>query len=450
MENILEHVRLAYISRKNYLETELRQSREEGKPVDEYESLVKEIVNLSDPVEGEKRALELYEKFRAMPVRPDFPYVEPETEEEILACFPLNKKRKAENLRERLLGAWTARAAGCLLGQPVEGWTRERIVGFLKDTNNYPVGQYMSSDVPQEIKERYNVSDYPGAYGNEKKSWINNVSCMPEDDDTNYTVMGLSIVEKYGRDFVPMDVAEFFTTNIPVFMACTAERMAYKNIVNGILPPRSADYGNPYREWLGGQIRVDGYAYINPGDPHAAASMAVRDAVVTHTKNGIYASAFCAALISESAVCDSPKDAIMHAMDYIPKQSRLHAALTGFLVKWNETKDVQQMIEEIHKQYDETNLHDWCHVIPNDMIICLALLAGGKDFDRVMNVAIEAGFDTDCNGATAGSAFGMMYGIEAVPEKWKKPLNGKLITRIGSGGIVSFKELTDRCIRQII
>lgn len=449
MENILKNVRLAYVSRKNNLETEFRQSIEEGKPIEEYEALVKEVIQMEDPVEGEKRAVELYEEFRKTPIRADFSYVEPESEEDIIALLPKKPKKEVSNLYERILGAWTGRAVGCLLGQPVECWMQDRIVGLLKDTDNYPIRTYMSSDISDEIKERYQVSDYPGNYGNKKKSWINNVSCMPEDDDTNYTVMGLSVVEKYGRDFTSMDVAEFFTTNIPVFIACTAERMAYKNIVNGILPPYSASYGNPYREWLGGQIRVDGYAYVNPGAPYDAAVMAIRDTAVTHTKNGIYASAFCAALIAESAVCKNAEEAIQNALEFIPKTSRLYEKLVDFLAKWNETKDWEKMLAYVHEQYDEANQHDWTHVIPNDMIICLALLAGDKDFDTVMTIAVGAGFDTDCNGATAGSAYGMMYGIDAIPEKWKVPLNGKLITRIGSGGMVTFEELTNRCIRQI-
>ena len=80
------------------------------------------------------------------------------------------------------------------------------------------------------------------------------------------------------------------------------------------------------------------------------------------------------------------------------------------------------------------------------MIICLALLYGGEDFARVIGLAVEAGFDTDCNGATAGSAFGMMYGTAAIPEKWTEPLNGKLMTRIGCLGRTEFASLAKRCL----
>lgn len=449
-ENILEHIRLQYVSRAEYLETEVRQSEQEGKKIDpSVKQRAEEIRKKKGTPEAEAAALQLYEELRQMPVREDFPYEEPDSLEAILEQIPQSQPQKIEEevLRDKVLGAWLGRAAGCLLGQPVECWMRERILGFLKATDNYPIQSYMSSEVEEDIRKQYQIEDEPGAYGNPKISWINNIACAPEDDDMNYTVMGMQILEQYGREFTPMDVAEFLTTNVPVFMTCTAERMAYKNIINGILPPRTADYGNPYREWLGGQIRVDAYAYVNPGNPGEAARMAARDASLTHTKNGIYASAFCAALIAESAVSRNMEEAIARALHYIPCTSRLYEALTQFLELCRKTEDPEEMIAWIHRHYDEANLHDWCHVIPNDMIICLALLYGGTDYTRVIGLAVEAGFDTDCNGATVGSAFGMMYGAEAIPEIWTKPLQGGLMTRIGCQGKVSFLELTDRCMK---
>ena len=96
------------------------------------------------------------------------------------------------------------------------------------------------------------------------------------------------LIRKYGRDFTPYDVSRMWLDSQPKNAYCTAERVAFINFVKGFTPPASAVHKNPYREWIGAQIRADYFGYINPGRPEAAAEMAWRDACVSHVKNGIY------------------------------------------------------------------------------------------------------------------------------------------------------------------
>ena len=58
-------------------------------------------------------------------------------------------------------------------------------------------------------------------------------------------------------------------------------------------------------------------------------------------------------------------------------------------------------------------------------------------------MAVETGFDTDCNGATVGSVIGMAYGAAAVNEYWTKPLNNRLHTSIFGVGTVNI----DECVK---
>ena len=107
--------------------------------------------------------------------------------------------------------------------------------------------------------------------------------------------MSEQVIEKYGRDFTPFDVSRAWLAYQPKDAYCTAERVAFCNFVKGFEPPESAIYKNPYREWIGAQIRADYFGYINPGNPELAAEMAWRDASISHTKNGIYGEMFVAA-----------------------------------------------------------------------------------------------------------------------------------------------------------
>jgi hypothetical protein len=81
----------------------------------------------------------------------------------------------------------------------------------------------------------------------------------------------------------------------------TAERIAYRNLLTGLEPPRTARHRNPFREWIGALIRADVHGWTNPGNPAAAAEQAHRDATLTHTANGVYAAMFTAATIATAA-----------------------------------------------------------------------------------------------------------------------------------------------------
>ena len=69
--------------------------------------------------------------------------------------------------------------------------------------------------------------------------------------------MAMAMVKQKGIGFTPSDMADFWMNNIPILRMCTAERVAYRNFTDNIEPPDSAVVRNPYREWIGAQIRAD-------------------------------------------------------------------------------------------------------------------------------------------------------------------------------------------------
>lgn len=446
---------LAWLKYSELIDIELMEAKEEGKNIKEFEEKVNEIKLMEAGAKKEAMAGSMLDEMASLQTEEGYAYQEPSDFSGIEAgktkgnaAVKMDKaKVNSEKLYDKIYGAWLGRCAGCLLGQPVEGWYRSRIEALLKGTNNYPIDYYMSSIIPENIKRECEVSDYPGVYGNEKKGWINNVECMPEDDDINYTIIGLKIVEKYGIDFTPDNVAECWLDSLPILHVCTAERIAYRNVVNLINPPDSASYRNPYREWIGAQIRADFFGYIAPGNPELSSSMAFRDASISHTKNGIYGEMFIAAMLSAAAVTDNMKDIIDTGLSMIPAKSRLYESIQRVL-DWNRSgitwKDAS---DQVHQIYDEKNAHDWCHTIPNAMIVCIGLLYGELDFGKSIGISVMAGFDTDCNGATVGSIVGMVLGADAIPDQWIKPLSNKVKSGIDGNEFVELSELAYRTLK---
>jgi len=310
---------------------ELMQANAEGKEVTALKKEVDEILAIEDddPLK-QQQAVGVFEKIQALPIKDGYLYVEPSTLEEIRRERPeaqLVKEKKFEDefLYDKLYGAWLGRCAGCLLGKPIELWHRERLVGLAKDTDNYPFARFISSDLPDDIRKKYEISDrLPiSVYGTNVVAWINNVENMPEDDDTNYTLLNLKILEDYGLSFTSDDVAECWLENLPILHVFTAERIAYRNLANAVFPPISASHCNAYREMIGAQIRADIFGYVAPGNPTLAAEFAFKDAAISHTKNGIYGEMFVAAMLAVAAVTDDIEIIINAGLSEIPAKSRL-------------------------------------------------------------------------------------------------------------------------------
>ena len=430
---------------------EIRQCTEEGKDISRLLPRAEEIRNMEEGPEKERCARQLLEDMENSPAAADFPFDEPEEWEKIVqACEGkgIQTRIPETELEDRIRGAWTGRASGCLLGVPVEGWSRGKIRGYLEESGQYPLSGYIRSDVDPAVREKYGVKDVDEgtAYDRQNICWINNMDTYPVDDDMNYTVLSLRVLERSGGAFTSEDVAQSWLFGLPAFHTCTAERVAYRNLMHGILPPESGRLANPFREWIGAQIRVDFYGYIAAGDPALAAQMAWRDAVVAQSKNGVYAAMYIAALIAAAAVLPEPSGWVEEAMKQIPCSSRLYNALKELLDSRKKGGSWEELLEAIHGKYEAAASFDWCLASPNALIVTACVLCFGTDYSQAVIHAVLAGFDTDCNGATVGSVVGIARGYKAIDSRWTAPVRQIICSSVNSYTRISVEEITERTI----
>ncbi|MER6318063.1 ADP-ribosylglycohydrolase family protein [Streptomyces sp. NPDC001581] len=335
------------------------------------------------------------------------------------------------DLRTRLEAAWLGRAVGCLLGKPVEKLPLEGIRALARATGNWPLNDWFSArGVPPEV-----LAAYPWNRRSAPTSLAENIDGMPEDDDLNYPLLGLVLLQRHGKGFTTADVARLWLDELPAGRTFTAERIAYRNLLLGLEPPATATHHNPFREWIGALIRADVHGWTNPGDPGAAAAQAYRDAVLTHTGNGVYAALFIAAATAEAATGRADVHTALRAgLAVVPPRSRLAEAVRLGIRAAADEPDFDLVVDRLHARYGH---YHWVHAVPNTALIAAALTHADGDFTRSVCRAVSGGWDTDSNGATAGALAALVAGSpNALPDRWTAPLKNRLATTVpGFDGI---------------
>ncbi|WP_326752138.1 ADP-ribosylglycohydrolase family protein [Streptomyces hirsutus] len=345
----------------------------------------------------------------------------------------------------RLEAAWLGRAVGCLLGKPVEKLPLDGIRRLARATGNWPLNGYFTAlGVPGELAARY-----PWNRRSATTSLAENIDGMPEDDDLDYPLLNLLLLQRYGKDFTTADVARLWLDELPAGRAFTAERVAYRNLLDGVEPPRTARHRNPFREWIGALIRADVHGWTNPGDPAGAAEQAHRDATLTHTAGGVHAAMFGAAVIATAAGTgagtgtggDRPDvHACLRAgLTVVPPRSRLARAVREAVRLAHEHHDFAAVVDRLHALHAGTH---WVHAVPNTALIAAALTHADGDFSGAVCRAVSGGWDTDSNGATVGGVTALLAGSPAaLPERWTAPLKNRLATSVGDFNGVGFDTL---------
>lgn len=408
---------------------ELRQRRESGADVD-FLAPVSAAIEEGD----DDRASELLSALAAAPRRPDWPFVEAD-DAAPLADVPDEPPVPTPAL-DRYLGAWLGRIAGCMLGKPFEEgrrWTPSAIEEYLRIAGAFPLRDYVP--VLDPMHERFVL----------RESWPRTtrgrVQGGDRDDDIDYTILGLLLLERHGRALDTAHVAEAWLAHLPFTRTYTAERAAYRNLVSGVDPSRAADVRNPYREWIGALIRADVFGWVDPGRPFAAARAAERDALLSHRGNGVWAARWAAALASSALVETDARAVVARAHAVLPPGSRIERAVAHVRERHDRSASWSETLSElraVHEQYE------WVHAVNNAALIAAGLLWSEGDFAGAIGRTVEGGWDTDSNAATVGAVMGAILGASVLPSRFVKPLGDTVRSAVFGCDSSSISDLAQR------
>ena len=127
---------------------------------------------------------------------------------------------------ERIRGAWIGRISGCLLGKPVEVLSfregREGLESYLRRAGASPLRDYVPLVEGTLVAELGNAS------------CRGHISRAEPDDDINYTVLALLLLEDRGTDLSTEDVARAWLRLLPAGTTWTAEREAYRILLDNM------------------------------------------------------------------------------------------------------------------------------------------------------------------------------------------------------------------------
>ncbi len=309
-----------------------------------------------------------------------------------------------QEYRSKVLGCWLGKNIGGTLGAPFE-WRRQ--------INN--------------------VSFYVQELGGEP---------LPN-DDLDIQLLWLIALEEKGVDIDAQVLSDYWLLYVTPHWVEYGTAKA--NMRSGLLPPLSGALNNDYKDSCGAFIRSEIWACIAPGFPRLAARYAYEDAILDHGDGeGVYGEVFCAALESAAFVEKDLQTLIQIGLSYIPEDCGVARAIRSAVASykagksWREARDEilakyrgglnpQQVSDEDRRKGFLEGQRGW-DVPSNIGMLIIGLLYGEGDFGKILCTAVNCGEDTDCTAATAGSIFGLMHGVEAIPQEWIKPIGRKIKT----------------------
>ncbi|WP_142415291.1 ADP-ribosylglycohydrolase family protein [Hathewaya massiliensis] len=305
--------------------------------------------------------------------------------------FPkYDKYEMKEDFYDKIKASWVYQICGGALGTALEGYTSK------------------------QLKDKFGeITDYvrtPNTFN----------------DDITYEIAFLKAFDKKGYNVTSKDIAKEWIGLIPA--GWSAEDIALRNIRLGIFPPESGYLNNPYREWIGAQMRGVVCGIVAPGDPYTASKLAYYDGEVSHHNNGVLGEVFNAVMASLAFVESDIRKILELSVNMIPKYSEYYAVVSHALNLCKENSSWEHCWDICEEKYKTYN---WIHAYPNAAAEVIALWFGESDFEKTMNIVCMEGQDVDCNAAQIASVIGIINGMKGIDyDKWVAPIGDNICTYV--------------------
>lgn len=300
-------------------------------------------------------------------------------------------------LMDKIRGGWFAQTIGCTYGGPTEFKFKG---GLLQD------------EQPLEWYDKYIYDTFiedPGLY-----------------DDVYMDLTFLEVMSEQGLEAPVSEFADRFA-HAP-YKLWHANQAARYNILNGRGAPESGHWKyNPHADDIDFQIEADFIGMLTPGRPNDAAAIADGIGHIMNYGDGWYGGVYVSALYALAYVCDDIPAIVSEALKTIPEGTKFRSAIED-VIRFHKKfpKDWKRCWFEVDKKHSfdvgcPEGVWNGFNIDAriNAAYVVLGLLYGEGDFEKTMEISTRCGQDSDCNPASAAGILGVIYGYNAIPDKYR-------------------------------
>lgn len=307
-----------------------------------------------------------------------------------------------DRLRDKIKGGWAGQTIGVTFGGPYE---------FKYN------GTFIQDYQPLVWSDDYikkTMLETPGLY-----------------DDLYMDLTFVDVFERLGLDAPVDSFAQAFAH--AGYKLWHANQAARYNILHGMKPPATGNWVNsPHADDIDYQIESDYAGLMSPGMPNAASAISDKIGHIMNYGDGWYGGVYFGAMYALAFVSDDVSFIVNEALKAIPEKSKYYQCISD-VIRWH-----RQYPDDWHETWFELQ-KKWSSDLTcpdgifrpfdidatiNSAYVAMALLYGGGDFGKTLEIAARAGQDADCNPSSAGGILGTIMGYSKISEYWRRGLQG--------------------------
>ena len=330
------------------------------------------------------------------------------------------------------------------------GWCAERKVSFA-ELRDHITGGWVGQGVGVTFGDAYEFKTCGATVEGELRAWQPDFLERSLGQDDLYVDMTfIGALEAYGPG-ITMEQAgcAFGATTYGLWHA---NKFGRDNVRKGIMPPWS---GHPkyniHADDIDFEIECDGLGMVCPGLPQECNNLCDVFGHIMNYGDGVYAGMWIAGMYTQAFFEPDVGKIVERGLKCVPPESRFAKCISD-VIAWHAKypQDWKQTWTEVERKY-QTDID--ClpgkafniDAVLNSAYVAIALLHGGGDMAKTMEIAIRCGQDNDCNPSSACGVLGCALGLSKIEEKYKSHLP-KLAGRNFAHTNYSYDTITDACL----